>query len=50
MDVDADGGTQFAGDLPPAIPPALAAAAAAAIEGEVDSIYASVGDVYPLHR
>ena len=50
LDVDPEGGTRFAGDLPPAIPPALAAAAAAAIEGEVDFIYADVDDVNPLHR
>ncbi len=50
VDVDADGGTRFAGDLPPAIPPALGAAAAAAVEREVDYIYASVADVCPLQR
>jgi len=50
VEVDPDGGTRFAGDLPPAVPPVLAAAAAAAIAGEVDFIYASVDDVYPLHR
>jgi hypothetical protein len=50
VDIDPEGATRFAGDLPPAIPPALAAAAAAAIEGEVDFIYGNVDDVAPLHR
>src|SRR5882724_5514543 len=36
VDIEPDGGTRFAGDLPGAIPPALAAAAAAAIDREVD--------------
>jgi hypothetical protein len=50
VDVDPEGGTRFAGDLPPAIPPALAAAAASAINGEVDFIYGNVEDVAPLRR
>lgn len=50
VEVDPEGGTRFAGDLPAKIPPALAAAAAEAIDREVDAIYANVVDVGPLRR
>jgi hypothetical protein len=50
VSIDAEGATQFTGDLPSTIPPALAAAAAAAIDGEVDFIYGNVTDVSPLRR
>jgi len=50
VDVNAEGGTRFSGDLPASIPPALAAAAAAAVEDEVDFIYGNVVDVGPLRR
>jgi len=48
VDVDPEGGTRFAGDLPSTVSPALAAAAAAAIDGEVSFIYADLDDVNPL--
>jgi len=50
VDIDPEGGTRFAGDLPPSIPPALAAAAAGAVEAEVDYIYGSLIDVAPWRR
>jgi hypothetical protein len=50
VDIDPEGGTRFAGDLPSTIPPPLAAAAAAAVDAEVASIYGNVVDVNPLRR
>jgi len=50
VDIDPEGATRFAGDLPLGIKPALAAAAAAAIDREVDLIYGSVVDVNPQRR
>ena len=50
VDVNAEGGARFSGDLPASIPPALAAAAAASIEDEVNYIYGNVIDVSPLIR
>ena len=50
VDVSAEGGARFSGDLPASIPPALAAAAAASIEDEVNYIYGNLSDVNPLMR
>jgi len=50
VDVNAEGGARFSGDLPASIPPALAAAAAASIEDEVNYIYGNLSDVNPLMR
>jgi hypothetical protein len=46
VDVNAEGGARFSGDLPASIPPALAAA----VEDEVNYIYGNVIDVSPLIR
>ena len=48
VDVSAEGGARFSGDLPASISPPLAAAAA--IEDEVNYIYGNVSDVNPLMR